>query len=123
MPHADVSPKMRDDAKAMRRVMTPAEKRLWGALRAHRLDGLSFRRQLPVGPYIADFACPSEKLIVELDGLHHAERHVGDDDSRRDEVLSELGWTVIRFWNDDVMHDLAGACAHILAIRNERSPK
>jgi very-short-patch-repair endonuclease len=120
MPHADVSHWMRGNAKSMRRGMTPAEKRIWGALRAHRLEGLAFRRQFPIGSYIVDFACPERRLIVELDGVHHAEAHMAEPDGNRDRHLKQAGWTIARFWNDDVMRDLDGVCAHILAVLQER---
>jgi very-short-patch-repair endonuclease len=111
---------MRSNAKAMRRGMTPAERRLWGALRAHRLEGLAFRRQFPIDGYIVDFACPARRLIVELDGVHHAEAHMTGPDAKRDQDLKNAGWTIVRFWNDDAMRDLDGVCAHLLAVLHER---
>ena len=68
MPHADVDPMHRKYAKQMRKVMTDAELKLWNALRAHRLEGLSFRRQMPIAGFIVDFACSVRGLIVEPDG-------------------------------------------------------
>ncbi len=100
--------------------MTEAEARLWAQLRAHRLMGLKFRRQLPIAGYIADFACAEHKLIVELDGSQHAMGDVPDADLVRTRRLKEIGWTVVRFWNDDVMKDLNGVCDHILAVIREQ---
>ena len=73
MPRQPVSPQLRANAKRMRKDMTEMERRLWNQIRAHRLMGLGFRRQMPVAGYIADFACPQHRLIVELDGTQHAE--------------------------------------------------
>ena len=71
MPHEIVAARQRTNAKAMRKVMTDAERRLWNQLRAHRVMGLGFRRQVPVGKYVADFACSEHRLVVEIDGSHH----------------------------------------------------
>ncbi|SOC83609.1 Very-short-patch-repair endonuclease [Ensifer adhaerens] len=120
MPSRTISPKLRANAKRLRRDMTEAEARLWAQLRAHRLMGLKFRRQLPIAGYIADFACAEHKLIVELDGSQHAMGDVPDADVVRTRRLNEIGWTVVRFWNDDVMKDLNGVCDPILAVIRER---
>ncbi len=120
--HAEVSPQNRQIARRMRKVMTDAELKLWNELRAHRLMGLGFRRQLPVAGYIADFACPEFKLIVEVDGTQHADETVQQADANRTEMLERLGWTVLRFWNDDVLKDIDGVCNHIVAWAEERRP-
>src|SRR3954471_3166251 len=73
MTHDVVPRRQRNRAKSMRRVMTDAELKLWNELRARRLMDLAFRRQVPIGPYIVDFACPTHRLIVEADGSQHAE--------------------------------------------------
>lgn len=93
--------------------MTDAELKLWNELRAHRLMGLGFRRQLPIAGYIVDFACPDRKTIVEVDGSQHAQ-NPGDVD--RDAALKALGWTILRFWNDDVLHDIDNVCRHIVIM-------
>jgi len=87
-------------AKKLRGSMTDAERRLWYRLRAHRFGGIKFKRQVPVGPYIVDFACLSQKLVLEIDGGQHAEN---DADCVRDRHLTELGFKVLRFWNSDVL--------------------
>lgn len=74
-PHSKVPPHLRRNARRMRSAMTEAELKLWNELRAHRLMGLGFRRQVPIGRFIADFACPEHKLIVEVDGSQHAENY------------------------------------------------
>lgn len=91
-------------AKHLRREMTPAEAILWKHIRAKRFAGYKFRRQQPLGPYIADFFCASIKLIVELDG----DSHVGQEsaDALRESELRAMGYRVLRFWNPDVYDDL-----------------
>lgn len=121
MPHTPLPPKNRQRAKAMRRVLTDAELKFWNEVRAHRLAGLSFRRQFPVGPYIVDFACPSHRLIVEVDGSQHGEDTSKAHDGHRDAVLTKLGWTILRFWNDDVLRDMDGVCAHLVATANVKT--
>jgi very-short-patch-repair endonuclease len=79
--------------------MTDAERRLWYRLRAHRFDGNKFKRQVPVGPYVIDFACLVRKLVVEVDGGQHAEN---PRDKVRDDYLRNKGFRVLRFWNNDV---------------------
>ena len=96
--------------------MTEAELKLWNAVRASRLMEMKFRRQLPIAGYIADFACPSHKLIVELDGSQHGSDQRIQADAKRTEELHALGWTVLRFWNDDVMKDIDGVCQHIILV-------
>ena len=92
--------------------MTDAETRLWQELRDRRLDGIKFRRQMPVGKYVADFVCVEAGLIVELDGSQHAE---SETDSIRGAELKARGFRVLRFWNDDVLKDLNGVCDTIIA--------
>jgi very-short-patch-repair endonuclease len=94
--------------------MTDAELKLWNELRAHRLMGLAFRRQMPIAGYIVDFACPHHRLIVEVDGSQHAEDAATDADRVRTARLEALGWTVLRFWNDDVLRDIDNVCQHIV---------
>lgn len=102
MPHFDVPARNRSNAKRMRRVLTDAELKLWNELRAHRLMGLSFRRQMPIAGYIVDFACPAHKLIIELDGSQHGNSADATYDRKRTATLEALGWQVLRFWNDDL---------------------
>ena len=88
-------------ARRLRRQSTDAEQALWSRLRDRRLGGVRFRRQAPIGAYIADFASHEWKLIVELDGGQHADRRAYDD--RRTQWLESRGYRVLRFWNDDVL--------------------
>ncbi len=92
-------------ARELRRNPTEAEKRLWRALRS-RLPGFKWRRQMPVGPYFADFACFAERLVVELDGGQHAD--AGEYDATRTRFIGSQGYRVMRFWNNDVMDNVDG---------------
>lgn len=114
MGHDLVPQRQRKNAKAMRHVMTEAELKLWNELRAHRLMGLGFRRQVPIGPYIVDFACSSHRLIVELDGSQHAQAEQAEHDAARTAFLQANGWTILRFWNDDVVRDMDNVCQNIV---------
>ncbi|MDX8517147.1 endonuclease domain-containing protein [Mesorhizobium dulcispinae] len=114
MGHDLVPSRQRKNAKSMRRAMTDAELKLWNELRAHRLMGISFRRQVPIGPYIVDFACSGHRLIVEVDGSQHADAEHSRHDEARSAYLSASGWTILRFWNDDVIRDIDNVCQHIV---------
>jgi very-short-patch-repair endonuclease len=94
-----------------------AEGVLWNELKARKLASHKFVRQMPIGPYFADFACRSGKLVVELDGSQHAN---SDYDRRRDGFMRTEGYSVIRFWSGDVLKDLAGVCETILAALDGR---
>ena len=88
-------------AKQLRAELTPAEKKLWSRLRAKQFLGLRVRRQHPVGPYIADFCIPHEKLVIELDGpSHNAQMR---QDEQRDSYLKEQGYRVVRIRNQDIL--------------------
>ena len=106
-----------DHAKALRTHQTDAENRLWYQLRAHRFMGLKFKRQKPVGRYIVDFMCAKQKLIIEIDGGQHTEQL--EYDQQRDAWLRSQGYTVLRFWNNDVMQHLEGVLEQ---IHNTLSP-
>jgi very-short-patch-repair endonuclease len=87
-------------AKTPRASATDAEVSLWRLLRSRRLASMKFRRQVPIGPWIVDFVSFEHRLIVEADGSQHAE---SEDDKRRDYDLSERGFRVLRFWNNDIL--------------------
>ena len=91
---------LRAHARAMRKEPTPAERALWRMLRGGRLGGLKFRRQVPVGAYIADFACHYPKIVVECDGGRHADNAY---DVERDAWFRAQGYRVFRFWNGEVV--------------------
>jgi very-short-patch-repair endonuclease len=93
--------------------MTDAERRLWSLLRDRRLGGHKVRRQHPVGPFVADFACLERMLIVEADGGQHADNPA---DQRRTDWLQSQGWRVVRFWNNDVLRNAEGVAAAVLRL-------
>ena len=97
-------------ARRLRRDSTEAEKRLWGALRA-KLPAYKWRRQMPIGPYIADFACFAERIIVEVDGGQHATTE--QYDIERTDFLKAQGYRVLRFWNNDVLSNTDGVMERI----------
>ena len=97
-------------ARQLRRDSTDAEKRLWRALRTG-LPQFKWRRQMPIGPYFADFACFAEKLVIELDGGQHADA-VGFDTART-EFIEARGYRIIRFWNNDVLSNTTGVVERI----------
>jgi very-short-patch-repair endonuclease len=107
-------------ARFLRRNETAAEIKLWEALRAKRLHGFKFVRQLPIGPYVTDFACRSRMLIVEVDGATHGEEHEVAQDLRRTAFLEGQGWRVLRVWNNDVFENLIGVCDSILLALEDR---
>ena len=110
-----------DRARRLRRDATPAEKKLWSVLRRGGIVGFKFRRQQRIGPFVADFACQSARLVIEIDGDSHA--HQIDYDARRTEFLAEEGYRVLRFTNSDVMDNLEGVCRAIeLALVGGPSP-
>mgnify|MGYP000990278874 FL=1 len=121
MPHADVDPVHRKYAKQMRKVMTDAELKLWNAIRVHRLEGLSFRRQMPIAGFIVDFACSDHRLVVEVDGSQHTSDAALRYDQERTARLEKDGWNIFRFWNHEVLTDLDNVCLHIIrTIREDR---
>ena len=122
MSHTPIPPRHRANAKRMRSSMTDAELKLWNELRAHRLMGLSFRRQVPIAGYIVDFACQTHRLIVEVDGAQHGNDADLRYDENRTKRLEQDGWTVLRFWNDDILKDIDNVCLHIVKIVEEPRP-
>ena len=100
----------RDIGRELRSQLTDAEQRLWFHLRRRQLVGQRFRRQCPVGPYIADFACLERRLIIELDGGEHAG---SAEDRCRDAYLYRRGFRVLQFWNNLVFENLEGVLSEI----------
>lgn len=106
-------PRLRQQARTLRKNATEVEKLLWLRLRKRQLLNCKFRRQHPIGPYIVDFVCMDKKLIVELDGGQHADTTAYDD--QRTEYLERNGYVVLRFWNNQVAEDLDDVLASIHA--------
>ncbi|WP_404405051.1 endonuclease domain-containing protein [Pelagibacterium halotolerans] len=92
-------------AKAMRRNPTEHERKLWLILKCRRFVGYKFRRQVPIGPYIADFVCYAKRLIIELDGSQHADNAL---DAERDRWLAVKGFAILRFWNNELTENAEG---------------
>ena len=88
-------------ARELRKTMTDAERLLWKRLRRRQVHGLYFRRQHPIGPFIADFACIHTRLVIELDGGQHMQ--ASDKDAARTRWLEQSGYRVLRFWTNDVL--------------------
>ncbi|HLH27132.1 MAG TPA: DUF559 domain-containing protein [Chloroflexota bacterium] len=105
-------------SKALRKEMTPAEKRLWAALRRKQLDGLRFRRQQVIEGFIVDFYCHAAGLVVEVDGSVHAEQP--EYDAARAALLAARGTRIVRFSNDVVLNDLGGVLGVIHGMISER---
>jgi len=99
-------------AKTLRANMTEAERKLWSHIHDRQVLGFKFVRQLPVGPYIADFACREADLIIELDGGQHSE---SSRDDQRTAALADHGYALVRFWNNDVLTNTEGVLEAIAA--------
>lgn len=93
--------------------MTDAERLLWRSLRGKQINRHRFRRQHPIGDYIADFACIEQRLVIELDGGQHQAQL--EYDEQRSEYLRQQGWRVLRFWNNEVLENLEGVLSVIAA--------
>ena len=104
-------------ARALRIDDTEPEYRFWGELRGRRLNGHKFVRQVPLGPYIVDFLCRKNLLVVELDGGQHSQ---SERDVKRDRWLNERGYSVIRFWNDEVLRERRAVLDTLLAVLEGR---
>jgi very-short-patch-repair endonuclease len=104
-------------ARRLRKVDNEAEAALWAELRGRRLNGYKFVRQFPIGPYFADFACREQQIVVEVDGSQHARPKV---DEIRDNFMIGNGWSVVRFWNVDVLRYKESVIETILAVLEGR---
>ena len=109
-----VARKTRSRAKKMRWPMTPAETILWTGFQRGRLSGFHFRKQHPVGPFIADFACAKSRVLVEVDGETHWREDERRRDARRTQFLEGEGWSILRVWNEDVYRNEHGVLETIL---------
>jgi len=108
-------------ARGMRAEPTRAERRLWFLLRGRQFEAFKFRRQYPIGRFIVDFCCARSKLAIELDGGQHSETK--DYDAVRTEAIERLGFTVIRFWNHQVLENSESLVEEILRVmREQRRP-
>jgi len=122
MGHRSVEPHLRRFARVMRLAMTEPELRLWLQIRNRQLDGLRFRRQVAIGPYIADFFCAEKQLVIEIDGSQHFEADAEKADRERTNWLEANGIRVLRFDNREVLTNLDGVCARIAEVAGAGSP-
>ncbi len=104
-------------ARILRKADNDAERTLWSGLKGRRLWGAKFTRQLPVGPYFADFTCRESRLVVELDGSQHAD---SEYDRRRDNFMVGEGWSILRFWNTDALLQRGAVIETIIAALERR---
>ena len=102
-------------ASQLRKSMSDAERKLWSALRQRQINGLRFRRQHPLGPYIVDFVCLERRLVVEVDGGQHGEADQIAHDMRRTRWLENEGYRVVRAWTTEVFENLNGVVESIRA--------
>ena len=109
-----------DNARALRRAMTDAERKLWRALRARQFESAKFRRQVPVGSYVADFLCYRARLVIEVDGGQHAG---SVRDKARDRWFERNRFRVLRFWNNDVLENIEGVLTAILQAIEDNEPR
>lgn len=107
-------------ARTLRTHSTDAERKLWRHLRLRQLDGCRFRRQHPLGNYVVDFVCLDRRLVVEVDGGQHVNSNA---DRRRDENLQRQGFRVLRFWNTEILCNVAFVLERIVdALQNTAAP-
>ncbi len=109
-------------ARGLRKRQTDAERALWNKLRSKQIEGVKFRRQQPIGPYIVDFVSLERKLIIEIDGGQHNERKVREKDQEREEWLKEKGYQTLRFWNNDVLTNIEGVLERIKENLEGKTP-
>lgn len=118
MPPKRAKPKTYERARALRKELTPAERKLWSVLRGNKLNGVSFRRQHAIGNYIVDFVSIKKKLIIELDGSQHLKQTEYDEERTR--YLESQGYKVIRFWNNQIEKEINGVIQAIeLALHHQ----
>jgi very-short-patch-repair endonuclease len=118
MPAKRSTPKFMQRAGELRKVLTPAEKKLWAYLRGDKLNGVNFRRQHAIGKFIVDFVSIKRRLVIEMDGSQHVQQEKYDNE--RTEYLESHGYKVIRFWNEDVMKDINGVIQAIQLALNDK---
>ena len=118
----NVSSKLRSNARALRKNSTAAERWLWSELRDHRLNGMAFRRQVPIENYVADFVCHTAGLVIELDGGQHFSDEAEQADARRSAAIEAKGFQVLRFNNHDVMTNRRGVLETIATALAARAP-
>jgi very-short-patch-repair endonuclease len=114
-PRRTISSFRRKKARQLRANATDPEVRLWRHLRRSPLLGSHFRRQVPIGPYVADFACMAARLIIEVDGSQHGDAALKARDDVRTRWLEREGYRVLRFWNNELSENIKGVLEAIHA--------
>lgn len=109
-------------SRNLRKDNNPWETTLWQYLRGKRFNGLKFKRQVPIGNYIVDFCCDEKKLVIELDGGQHNESEFQFRDLKRENYLKKEGYTVLRFWNNEIDQDIEGVLEKISQVCNLSRP-
>ena len=107
-------------SRTLRNQATDAERHLWHFLRLRQLGGHRFRRQVPIGSHIADFACLEAKLVIELDGGQHQERQ--SHDRIRDRQIETRGFRVLRFWDNEVFRETEAVLEQIMRLLESTAP-
>jgi len=108
--------KLKHLSRKLRINQTDAEAKLWFHLRRKQLQGMKFRRQVPIDNYIADFVCFEKRLVIELDGGQHSDNI--EYDEYRTKIIEQQGFIVLRFWNNDVMNNIEGVLSEIINTVN-----
>ena len=111
-----IAPRLLQTSRILRKKQTPWEKKLWKHLRAGRFKGLKFKRQVVIGDYIVDCCCFEKRLVIELDGGQHAEDQIQNPDIERQKFLESRGYTVLRFWNNEIENDLESVLERIRQV-------
>jgi len=117
MPQRRANPKSYERARALRKELTPAERKLWSVLRGNKLNGVSYRRQHAIGNHIVDFVSIKKKLIIELDGSQNLEQTEYDEERTR--YLESQGYRVIHFWNGQIEKEMDGVVNMLETIIND----
>ncbi len=108
------------NVRRLRKNLTDAERVLWKHLRLRQMGDFKFRRQQPIDNYIVDFVCFEKRLIIEIDGGHHSDQSVRD--AKRDEFLKSQGFSVVRFWNNEVLREIEAVQEKIISALNAAPP-
>jgi very-short-patch-repair endonuclease len=108
---------LKERARQLRRDQTDAERKLWARLRSRQLNGFKFRRQFVIGSFITDFCCFEQRLVVELDGGHHASETATDE--TRSAFLRSRGYRVLRFWDNEVFENIDAVLQRIAQVLGE----
>ncbi len=109
-------------AKTLRKNQTEVEKLLWSKIRNRQIEGMKFRRQVPLNGYIVDFICYEKKIIIELDGGHHNNVYRKEYDKLRTKILKSKGFKVLRFWNSEILSNMDGTLNFIRSeVVNEKT--